>query len=82
MARTPSAQPEPDAPPAPSLSHSDLVGIVITCDHVYLPLDPDGNGRAEWQNVAVTTKVEKRARLKVPAALAEFLSDRDQAEIV
>ena len=22
--------------------------IVVTVDHVYLPLDEDGNGRADW----------------------------------
>jgi hypothetical protein len=30
----------------------------------------------------LTTKVPRRARLKVPIDLACFLSDRDQAEIV
>ena len=29
-----------------------------------------------------TTRVDKRARLRVPGDLAKFLSDRDQAEIV
>jgi hypothetical protein len=58
------------------------VNIVITAPHVYLPLDEDGHGRVDWQDVTDTTKVDKRARLQVPADLAKFLSDRDQAEIL
>jgi hypothetical protein len=56
--------------------------IVITVDHVYLPLAPDGSARAAWQDVEETTKVAKRTRLEVPADLAEHLSKRDQAEIL
>ena len=48
----------------------------------YLPLDEHGNGRADWAQAQVTTRVDKRARLKVPADLARFLSDRDQVEIL
>ena len=58
------------------------VSIVVTVNHVYLPLDEDGNGCADWTDAQVTTRVDKRARLKVPADLARFLSDRDQAEIL
>lgn len=58
------------------------VNIVVTVSHVYLPLDEHGNGRADWADAEVTTRVDKRARLKVPADLARFLSDRDQVEIL
>jgi hypothetical protein len=58
------------------------VNIVVTVNHVYLPLDEHGNGRADWADAEVTTRVDKRARLKVPADLAKFLSDRDQVEIL
>jgi len=58
------------------------VNIVVTVNHVYLPLDEHGNGRADWADAQVTTRVDKRARLKVPTDLAKFLSDRDQAEIL
>lgn len=58
------------------------VNIVVTVNHVYLPLDEHGNGRADWADAGETTKVDKRARLQVPADLAKFLSDRDQAEIL
>ena len=54
--------------------------IVVTASHVYLPLDEHGCGRADWATAQQTTKVDKRTRLKVPADLAQFLSDRDQAE--
>ncbi|MPZ32049.1 MAG: hypothetical protein GEV13_13815 [Rhodospirillales bacterium] len=60
-----------------------MATVVITADHVYLPLDENGAGRIDWSvgNV-LTTKVVRRTRLKVPVDLACFLSDRDQAEIL
>ena len=61
----------------------DVAMIVVTVDHVYLPLDEDGNGRADWAVTSVeTTRVSKRERLQVPADLAKHLSKRDQAEIL
>jgi len=66
----------------PDMKGPELVGIVITADHVYLPLDAAGDGRIDWQDVEETTKVVKRTRLKVPADLAVYLSQRDQAEIL
>ena len=62
---------------------TDMAAIVITADHVYLPLDEKGDGKIDWavSNVS-TSKVLRRQRLKVPADLAVFLSDRDQAEIL
>ena len=61
----------------------NMATVVITADHVYLPLDENGDGTFDWavSNVS-TTKVPRRHRLKVPVDLACFLSDRDQAEIV
>jgi hypothetical protein len=59
-----------------------MVPIVVTVDPVYLPLDAEGNGRADWRDTGKTSRVVKRARLGVPADLARFLSDRDQAEIL
>jgi hypothetical protein len=59
-----------------------MVTVVITVDHVYLPLNADGSARTAWKDVEETTKVAKRTRLTVPADLAEELSKRDQAEIV
>jgi hypothetical protein len=59
------------------------VVIVITADHVYLPVDDSGNIGTPWTASDVSTsRVSKRTRLTVPATLARFLSDRDQAEIV
>jgi hypothetical protein len=60
----------------------DIKQIVITADHVYLPLDAAGNAQSEWRDVEHTTRVERRTRLDVPADLAEYLSMRDQAEIL
>jgi hypothetical protein len=69
---------DPTTKPDPTMAT-----IVITADHVYLPLDENGDGTFDWavSNVS-TTKVARRARLKVPVDLACFLSDRDQAEIM
>ncbi len=59
------------------------VTIVITADHVYLPLDESGNVGTPWTASDVSTsRVSKRTRLAVPADLARFLCNRDQAEIV
>ena len=57
--------------------------VVITVDHVYLPIDATGNVPTDWAVTNVsTTKVLKRARLKVPDDLALLLSKQNQAEIV
>ena len=78
--RTPKPRKAAAAPPAVV---EPPVGIVITVDHVYLPLDEDGNGRADWATTSEqTAKVPKRARLQVPADLAKHLSGRDQVEIL
>ena len=62
---------------------SAMTMIVVTVDHVYLPLDEDGNGRADWATTSEqTAKVSKRARLQVPTDLAKHLSGRDQVEIL
>jgi hypothetical protein len=62
---------------------SGLTRVVVTVDHVYLPLDEDGNGRTDWAVTSVeTTRVSRRQRLQVPADLAKHLSKRDQAEIL
>jgi hypothetical protein len=61
----------------------EMAMVVVTVDHVYLPLDEDGKGRTDWTVTSVeTTRVSKRERLQVPADLAKHLSDRDQAEIL
>ena len=67
----------------PTNPDSTMASVVITADHVYLPLDQNGDGTFDWavSNVS-TTKVTRRTRLKVPVDLACFLSDRDQAEIL
>ncbi len=50
---------------------SSMAEIVVTVDHVYLPLDAEGNVRTDWAVTNVsTTKVSKRARLRAPADLA------------
>ena len=60
-----------------------MATVVITADHVYLPLGPDGNVLTGWTAPNVfTSKVLRRTHLKAPADLARFLADRDQAEIL
>jgi hypothetical protein len=66
----------------PRKASPTMTGIVITVDHVYLPLDPEGNVVAGWTASNVfTSKVLRRTHLKAPADCARFLADRDQAEI-
>ena len=67
----------------PENADPNMASVVITADHVYLPLDENGDGIIDWpvSNVS-TSKVLRRTRLKVPVDLACFLSDRDQAEIL
>jgi len=61
----------------------EMAMVVVTVDHVYLPLDEDGTGRADWATTSEqTAKVSKRERLQVPADLAKHLSERDQVEIL
>ena len=57
--------------------------VEITVDHVYLPLDEDGDGRADWAVTSdSTSRVSRGARLKVPTDLALHLADRKQAKIL
>jgi hypothetical protein len=61
----------------------EMASIVVTADHVYLPLDDAGKGRADWATTSEeTSRIAKRARLMVPTDLAQLLSKRDQAEIL
>jgi hypothetical protein len=74
--------PNPSESPAESQDVA-MSEIVVTVDHVYLPLDEDGNARTDWAVTSVsTTRVSKRTRLWVPDDLALHLSKRDQAEIL
>ncbi len=84
MAHTTKSLPDSDDKiDAAAADGGDVAMIVVTVDHVYLPLDENGNGRADWAATSVeTTRVSKRARLQVPADLAKHLSKRDQAEIL
>jgi hypothetical protein len=59
----------------------DTVSIVITCDHVFLPLDDDGNVPADWQSAPITSKVKRGACLQAPVELARSLESRGQVSI-
>ena len=57
--------------------------VVITVDHVYLPLDAAGNARADWAVTSdSTTRVSQGTRVKVPTDLALLLDKQKQAVIV
>lgn len=60
-----------------------MTDIVITVDHVYLPVTPGKNSVEAWpaSNVS-TSKVLRGTCLQVPADLARFLSERGQAQVV
>jgi hypothetical protein len=72
-----------------------MVRVVITCDHVYLPLDVDGNVITDWQQDCPgpvnadgksprpdPSKVVRKTKLLMPAELAASLASRGQAEIL
>jgi hypothetical protein len=59
------------------------VKVVITADHIYLPLDARGNC-LEWEgdlNLA-TVKVPRRTRLLVHPDMAKSLQESDRVEIL
>ena len=46
----------------PAAAHgSGLTKVVVTVDHVYLPLDEDGNGRTDWAVTSVETTAGAQA---------------------
>jgi hypothetical protein len=67
-----------------SMADTSMAEILITVDHVYLPLDETGkNVRADWAVTSVsTTRVSRGTRLQVPTDLALYLDKRKQAEIL
>jgi hypothetical protein len=84
MVRPTKSLPDSDGKIDTATAHGrDMAKVVVTVDHIYLPLDEHGNGRTDWAATSVeTTRVSKRERLQVPADLAQHLSKRDQAEIL
>lgn len=73
--------PHPLSPP-PDLSLKP-VKIVVTANHIYLPLDDDGNCLAwEGERNLHTVRVERRARLLVHPDMAKSLEKQDRAEIL
>ncbi|MBY0317922.1 MAG: hypothetical protein K2X72_04305 [Reyranella sp.] len=66
---------------AKAKTHTAMMAIVITVDHVYLPLEPGENVVVAWPAPNVSTsKVLRDTRLQVPAKLARLLCFRGQAE--
>jgi hypothetical protein len=64
-------------------SAADMADIVVTADHVYLPLDELGNVGPGWAVTDVsTTRVSRGTCLRVPADLALFLSRRRQVQVL
>jgi len=60
-----------------------MTGVVITADHVYLPVSIGENVVEAWPAPNVSTsKVLRGTRLQVPPKLARFLCFRGQAEAV
>jgi hypothetical protein len=59
----------------------DTVAIVIVCDSVFLPLDAEGNIRADWQTADGTSKVKRGTCLQAPVDLAASLASRGQVSI-
>lgn len=60
-----------------------MASILVTVDHVYLPVAETADGNLEWtvSNVS-TVRVPRGARLDVPVDIALFLADRQQADVL
>ena len=69
-----SDQDQAGSSPAPPLVH-----VVITANHVPLPVEPDGTVRPGWATAERTEQVNRGRRLCVPTDLAELLAFRRQA---
>jgi hypothetical protein len=69
-----SHQPADNSSPAPA-----LVCIVITANHVPLPVEPDDTVRPGWASADRVERVNIGRRLWVPPDLAELLEFRRQA---
>jgi len=67
-----------DAETASAADDDGRVEVEVTADHVYLPLDGEGNVPANWRKGA-NVRVEKGTKLKVPADLLEALGDKVEA---
>lgn len=57
-------------------SADDRVEVEITADHIYLPLDDDGNVPATWAEAPDTVRVLKGTKLLVPDDLLAMLAGR------
>jgi hypothetical protein len=66
---------EPDYATEPD-GDSDAVTVEIVVDHIYLPLDGEGNVPATWAEAPDTVRVGKGTKLAVPADILEMLGDR------
>ena len=57
--------------------------IEIIVDHTYLPLDKDGNGRADWSVTSdATSRVSRGTRLRVPTDLALHLVETTKQAVL
>lgn len=82
-------KPKDESPvaPAPEVIAPDAastVRVMLLCDHVFLPKDPNG---ADWRTSSDTIRYDgetdgRRTKLNVNPDLAAFLQDRKQAEIL
>ncbi|SEP47311.1 hypothetical protein SAMN02990966_06831 [Rhodospirillales bacterium URHD0017] len=69
-----------DATPTPERAPTvAMVRVVITANHVPLPVEDDDTVRPGWQRATRTKRVYVGRRLSVPEDLAELLAFRRQA---
>jgi len=59
-----------------SEADTDAVPVEIVVDHIYLPLDGEGNVPATWREAPDTVRVLKGTKLAVPPDILEMLGDR------
>lgn len=73
MAKEPQAVAEPTDP---------RVRVVVTCDHLYLPLDGGGNVPMDHEPSMWTTRVNRRTRLLVPPDMGNWMQNNDKGEVL
>jgi hypothetical protein len=71
MARKKDADSEAESDPA-----GDAVTVEITADHIYLPIDDNGNVPPIWREMPETVRMIRGTKLSVPADMLEMLGDR------
>ena len=74
---------EAETAPVAAAEPSTIVEVLITADHVYMPIAERGIVQIDWAATNIeTTRISKGEHLLVPRELAKTLIENDQAVIL